>query len=461
MKHHALSAPLMLVLSTLTLSGCASMTSAEDVSMATRTSIPQLDDSWAGVAARVGEVEMGWLEKLNDPTLTALVDEAIANNKNLEAAAAGVERSWALAGQAGAGLSPMVNIGASGGGGGALDGASVAALGTELTAAWEVDLWGRIQAGVNAATLGAQATQADYTYSQYSLAAAVAQAYFLTIEAGLQADVTAKSLKALTETTRIVDVQYEAGLASSQDLALAKSDLASTQASLIAAQGAQRSAMRALEVVLGRYPAADLDIIKGLPSVPELPPAGTPSDLLERRPDIIAAERNVAASFESLHMAKVANLPSISLIGSVDGASSDLADILNPANVAWQAVTSIAAPLIDGGRNEAEILQASAEQKQAIAVYGQTALDAFSEVEEALDQNVVLKQRVAALRESADKAEEALRIANLRYNEGETSLIDVLTIQQRVFQADANLVNVQQLRLSQWVKLNLALGGSW
>lgn len=442
-------------------SGCATVSTNEEAASAAKANLPEIAQTWEGVAAKVGNVEIGWLDKLNDPILTAFVGEAIANNKNLQAAAAGVERSWALAGQAGAGLSPTVNVGGSAGGAGPFEGTGSESYGLDLTAGWEVDLWGRIQAGVDAAQLGAQATEADFKYTQYSLAAAVAQAYFLTIEAGLQADVAKKTLDALTETNRIVTVQYEAGLASSQDLALSKSDLASTQASLIAAEGAQRSSMRALEVVLGRYPAADLNLGAGLPEVPALPPAGTPSQLLERRPDIISAERNVAASFRSLDMAKVANLPSVSITGSLGGTSTQLTDLLNPANLAWQAATSIAAPLIDGGRNKALIDEANAEQKQALAAYAQTALDAFNEVEESLDQSVVLKNRVEALSESASTAEEALRIANLRYNEGETSLIDVLTIQQRVFQADANLVNVQQARLSEWVKLNLALGGSW
>ncbi|CAN0335916.1 unnamed protein product, partial [Chrysoparadoxa australica] len=172
---------------------------------------------------------------------------------------------------------------------------------------------------------------------------------------------------------------------------------------------------------------------------PEQPAPGIPSTLLERRPDVIAAERNVAAAFNSLDQAKAARMPSLSLTGSLGGSSADLANLLNPTNIAWQAATSLVAPLIDGGLRESQVLQANAEQKQAIAAYGQTALDAFQEVESGLDQSVVLLERSASLKVAAEEANKALRIARLRYDEGETDLLDVLTIQQRVFSSDADL----------------------
>jgi NodT family efflux transporter outer membrane factor (OMF) lipoprotein len=410
---------------------------------------------------RVGPVEAGWLTKLDDPVLMDLVVEAQLNNRNLQAAAANVERSWALAGQAGAALSPVVSLNSSGGRNGALEGGSLEAYSVGLQASWEADIWGRIRAGNQAAAMSAQAAEADYVYSQYSLAAAVARAYFLAIEAGLQVGVAQNNLETLGETDRIVGVQKEFGLATSQDVALSKSDLARTRASLTAAQGAQRDALRALEVLLGRYPAAELELRTALPDVPPQPSPGIPSSLLERRPDIVAAERNVAAAFNSLDQAKAARMPTVNLTGSLGGSSADLSNLLNPTNVAWQAATSLVAPLIDGGLREAQVRQASAEQQQAIAAYGQAALDAFQEVESGLDQNVVLRERSQSLRIAADEANKALRIAQLRYNEGETDLLDVLTIQQRVFSSDADLVSIERARLDEWVGLNLALGGDW
>lgn len=443
------------------LSACANITSPGVAGDAARGSLPDVPNAWSMASERVGPVEAGWLNKLDDPVLMSLVTEAQLNNRNLQAAAANVERSWALAGQAGAALSPVVSLNSSGGRSGMLDGGSGDSYSVGLQASWEADIWGRIRAGEQAAAMSAQAAEADYVYSQYSLAAAVARAYFLAIEAGLQVDVAQNNLETLSETDRIVGVQKEFGLATSQDVALSKSDLARTRASLTAAQGAQRDALRALEVLLGRYPAAELELRTALPDVPPQPSPGIPSTLLERRPDIVAAERNVAAAFNSLDQAKAAQMPSVSLTGSLGGSSPDLSNLLNPTNVAWQAATSLVAPLIDGGLRESQVRQATAEQQQAIAAYGQTALDAFQEVESGLDQNVVLRERSGSLRIAAEEAAKALRIAQLRYNEGETDLLDVLTIQQRVFSSDADLVTIERARLDEWVALNLALGGDW
>jgi NodT family efflux transporter outer membrane factor (OMF) lipoprotein len=453
--------PFLIGLSVAALSACANITAPEDAAQAARASLPDAPSAWAMASERVGPVEAGWLAKLDDPVLSALVDEALVNNRNLQAAAANVLRSWALAGQAGAALSPSVSLSSGTTRSGNIEDSGADSYSLTGQASWEVDLWGRIRAGNQAAVLSAEAAEADYVYSQYSLAAAVARAYFLAIEADRQAETVQNTLDALNETDRIVGVQFEFGLATSQDVALSRSDLARTKASLIAARGSQRDALRALEVLLGRYPAADLEVRRDLPTVPALPPSGVPSEVLERRPDVIAAERRVAAAFNSLDQAKAARMPSISLTGSLGGSSGDLTNLVNPTNIAWQAATSLVAPLIDGGLRESQVEQASAEQTQAIASYADTVLTAFQEVEGSLDQNVVLQERSVQLEQSAEQANNALRIANLRYEEGETDLLDVLTIQQRVLSSEGDVVSVERARLDEWVALNLALGGSW
>lgn len=445
----------------LALGACANITTAGEAGDAARASLPDTPDAWTMASERVGPVEAGWIAKLDDPVLSALVEEAMANNRNLQAAAANVQRSWALAGQAGAALSPSVSLSSGTTRSGTIEDSGRDGYSLTGQASWEVDLWGRIRAGNQAAVLSADAAEADYVYSQYSLAAAVARGYFLAIEAGRQAETVQNTLDALNETDRIVGVQFEFGLATSQDVALSRSDLARTKNSLIAAQGSQRDALRALEVLLGRYPAADLELRQDLPAVPPPPPPGLPSEILERRPDVIAAERRVAAAFNSLDQAKAARMPSFSLTGSLGGSSGDLTNLLNPTNFAWQAATSLVAPLIDGGLRESQVEQASAEQSQAIASYGETVLTAFQEVEGSLDQTVVLSDRATQLIVAADEANNALRIVNLRYEEGETDLLDVLTIQQRVLSSEGDVVSIERAQLDEWISLNLALGGSW
>lgn len=454
---------LVIALSGLVLTGCANITTQEEAATVARESLPDAPPAWKMAQENVGDVQVGWIASFNDPVLSALVEEAQLNNRDLRAAAANVESSLALSRQAGAALSPQVDLVAGTNSGGPLEGGggTNTSYNVGLQLNWEIDVWGRIRAGEQAAIASAQAAEADYVFAQYSIAAGVAQAYFIAIEAGLQESIAEDTLEALTEITRIVQVQYDNGLANSQDLALTKSDLASAQDTVEAAGGSRRDALRALEVLLGRYPGADLDVREALPTPPPPPPAGVPSEILERRPDVISAERTVAAAFNSLDQAKAARMPRIALTSSVGGASTDLSEIFDPRNVAWNIVGNLAAPLIDGGQRQAQVEIANADQEAAVAAYGQTALDAFAEVESALDQGTVLAKRRAALEDSAKQAQEALRVARLRYNEGETDLIDVLSIQQRVFGAESNLASVQRLILDQRVGLNLALGGSW
>ena len=212
---------------------------------------------------------------------------------------------------------------------------------------------------------------------------------------------------------------------------------------------------------MGRYPGAELEVRESLPEVPPPPPAGLPSELLERRPDIVAAERRVAAAFNATNQARAARLPTIGLTGNVGGASSSLSDLLDPANVAWTAGANLLAPLFDGGRRREAVEIATADQEQALAAYGQAAINAFSEFEANLDQGAVVQQRISDLQDAAAEAENAFRIARLRYEEGEEELLSVLSIQQRVIGAKSSLSNANRLLLEQRVNLNLALGGSW
>ena len=453
--------PILLSGALMSLVACANITAPDVAGQVARDGLPDAPNAWAEAGERVGPVQSGWIARLEDPVLDALVEEALANNRNLQSAAANVQRSWALAGQAGAALSPSVSLSSGATRSGNIEDTGADSYSLTGQASWELDLWGRNRAGNQAAVLSAEAAEADYVYSQYSLAAAVARGYFLAIEAGRQAETVRNTLDALNETDRIVGVQFEFGLATSQDVALSRSDLARTKDSLIAAQGSQRDALRSLEVLLGRYPAADLELRRDLPDVPAPPPPGVPSEILERRPDVIAAERRVASAFNSLDQAKAARMPSISLTGSLGGSSGDLTNLINPTNVAWQAATSLVAPLIDGGLRESQVEQANAEQTQAIASYADTVLTAFQEVEGSLDQTVVLKDRAVQLEEAASEARNALRIVNLRYEEGETDLLDVLTIQQRVLSNEGDVVSIERAQLDEWVALNLALGGSW
>jgi len=453
---------LSVVVASSLLTACANNPDrVESAQQVTQEKLGELPSSWAMVADRVGRVESGWLSNFNDPVLESLVYEAQANNLNLQAAAENVNASRALVTQAGSALAPQVGVSTGVNDGGLLEGASTGGFTASFQASWELDVWGRLSSAEAAAFQSFQAAEADYKFAQYSLAAAVTRAYFVAIEAIQQLDLAQKVFDAVEETARITKVQFDNGLANEQDVSLSVSEVASAKDALASAQGGQRDAIRALELLLGRYPSAELAVGATLPKVPDSPRPGLPSDLLERRPDLIAAERQVAAAFNRVDQAQAAKLPTVTLTGNLGGSSNGLSDLLNPANVAWQALGSLAAPLFTGGRLDAQVEAANAEQRAAVASYAQVALSAFSDVETALDLGRVLRQRQIALIESLDASENALRIANLRYGEGEISLLEVLQIQQRVFGARRNVVSVNRALLTQHVDLNLALGGDW
>ena len=445
------------------LAACASLSTDSDVRSATEKSLPALPDQWLVKGAEPGDVQIGWIDQIGDPVLSDLVREAQLNNRNIQAAAANVEASWALVRQARSALFPSVNGAFNTTRTGRFEGPIPDTSQFNLTAQaqWEADLWGRVRAGKNAAYASAQAVEADFRYSQYSLASAVASTYFTAIEAQLQIRVAERTVAALAEIDRIVRVRYREGFASAQDTAITASDLATAIESLENARGAARSANRALELLLGRYPGDELKITADLPPTPAVPPAGIPADLLERRPDLIASERQVAAAFANLDQARAARLPVISLTGSLGGASTDLADILDGPNLIWSIVGNILQPIFDGGLRGAQVDQANADQRAAIAAYANTALTALNEVETNLDQAIVLRRRENALDRAATASATAYRLSQLQYKEGETDLIDVLNIQQRLFNAERGLVTIRRARIEQWVTLNLALGGDW
>lgn len=447
------------------MAGCGSVATEKatnaDAAEAIDRQIPVLGQQWS-TAANSGTVQSNWIESFGDPALTALVIEAQSNNPSIAAAAANLDRSWALVRSAGAALMPDANlVGLASESGTTANSASSTSLILGARVSWEPDLWGRLRAGRRSAQANAQSVEADFRSAQYSLAAATAMAYFTAIEANNQADIAREAVSILEGTLQIVNLSYENGHATAQDVSLSRSDLATARGQLAAIEGAQRDAVRSVEAILGRYPEAVLEVREALPEPPPPPPAGLPSELLERRPDLVAAERRVASAFNATAQVRTARLPTIGLTGTLGNASDSLSDLLDPGNAVWIAGSSLLAPIYDGGRREAALEVATADQERALAAYGQTALNAFREVEMLLDQGLVFEQQVVALSEAVTESEAAFRIVTRRYEEGEESLLSVLTIQRRVNAAKASLSTAQRLLLEQRINLNLALGGSW
>ncbi|MRX26874.1 efflux transporter outer membrane subunit [Kangiella sp. HZ709] len=452
----------LVLLISFSILSCANLSTKDDVKSTINSSLPDIPDNWHSLKID-GEFENDFIDQFNDPILENLVNEALSSNNDLLSAAANVERSKALAEQAGASLKPMVNLafGGTRSGGVESNTPKQTSLNANLQVQWELDLWGRVRSGAKTAYASYQAVEADYQYAKHSIAANVAKAYFSTLEAAKQETLLLSTLANLNKTSQIVNLQYKNGLASSQDVSLVKTDLANIQEQLETLKASKRQGLRALEILVGRYPSAEIDIANKLPVIPPFPNSGIPSELLERRPDIVAVERRVAAAFYALDQAKAAQLPTISLTSGVGGTSSELSNVLKPENLAWQLASNLLAPLFDGGLRESQVNAANADQKAAIAAYTQTVLTAFSEVENSLDSGISLQNRLMLLEEAKKESNNALRVAELNYNEGEIALLDVLTIQQRVTAAESSLVSVYRSLLEQRINIFLALGGEW
>jgi NodT family efflux transporter outer membrane factor (OMF) lipoprotein len=407
------------------------------------------------------KIQDGWIASFGDENLVALVVEALKNNPDLQASAARVEAAAGHARKAGALLSPTVSLGAGGYRTGNTGGEGASVGGASLDMTWEVDVWGRLASGTRAATYQFMATELAFEYGRQSLAAQVAKSWFLCVETHLQLDLANQAVAIYENTLKITTAQLEAGAVAKDTVHLSKADLASAKEAQRDATGANASSVRALEVLLGRYPSAELKVTKEFVAVPAAIPVGLPSEMLERRADLLAAERRVAASFELLNVAKAARLPRVAMTASAGGSTSNFQALGNPGNAFWNAGANLLAPLFDGGYLKSEQEIASAEQKGAVAEFRSAALRAFADVENSLTNDQLLKERETFLAEALKQNTAAWTLAKTKFAAGEIDLLSVLQMQKRVIQARVALTNIHNRRLTQRVNLHLGLGGNF
>jgi len=259
----------------------------------------------------------------------------------------------------------------------------------------------------------------------------------------------------------IAQDRLRVGRGDENDLALARATYAGYRDSVRSLEYSYRQALRALEALAGRYPSATLDVPPSLAAMPGPVPAGMPSELLERRPDVVAAERRVAAAFYRVEEAKAARLPRISLTAAGTSISSDLFVLKERDNPVWSAGASLMQPLFLGGALQAQVEVRTAEQKQAIAEYARVGSRAFGEVESALSAAATLEEREAILRELVTENTRTLDFANQRYRVGAGDLRAVQQQSLALSAARTALLRVQSERLVQRVNLHLALGGTF
>ena len=324
-----------------------------------------------------------------------------------------------------------------------------------LSVNWELDLWGRVRYGRAAAAADAASAQSDFEFGRQSIAALVAKSWFLATEAGLQAEIARGSLRDDQELVRLAETRSRIGVGNDEDVFVARAAAGMSRDSLRQIELAREQAIRALEILLGRYPGAAAVVTPQFPSQPDAVPAGLPSELLERRPDVIAAERRVAAAFNRVHEARAARLPAITLTTGVSSVSSELFVLTSQDNPVWNFGANLVAPIYKGGALKAQVEIRTAEQKQAIAAYAAVGLKAFGEVENALSAEIAARDREQILAQTQADNQRAFEIVQTQFKVGST---DLRFVTQRQLALNATQSAVVRMRAEQRVhRVNLHL----
>lgn len=436
---------------------------------------PAVDGQWKLAQPSDAVARGEWWQVFGDATLNDLEQQALAANQSLKAAAARLGQARALEKNARAALFPQVGVGfgptrqqpspASQGLPADADTSATTLWRGQATFAWEADLFGRLGSAADAARLDAERDEALFRSTLLSLQADVAQAYFLVRELdGLRA-LYADTVKLRQETLQLFQRRYDAGDIGELELARARTELASAEAEADGVARQRAVAEHALAILLGKTPANF-----SLPPQPIVRlqvgvPAGLPSALLERRPDIAAAERAMAAANERIGAAKAAYFPRLNLTGNYGYESAGLGDLFKTASRTYVlgplVGTLLSLPLFDGGARAAGVERANAAHEEAVANYRQSILQAFKEVEDNLAHLRILDGQNAAQDRAVSAAGRAAQLSHIRYREGAISYLDVLDADRSMLQQQRVAVTLDGERARATVNLVRALGGGW
>mgnify|MGYP001275772108 CR=1 FL=1 len=414
-----------------------------------------------------------WWRAYGDPTLDALIVRLAVDNQTIKQAEAAYRQASAALDATRAGFFPNLtaNVGNSrgrGAAGGTTGTAASSATGIRetdkltLSSAWEIDVWGRIRRNVEAGDASAAASAADLRAALLSAQATLTQSWFQRQTNARQRQLLESTVAAYRRSLGIVRNRFEAGTVGRADVLQAESQLKSGEAQLaeIRLSGAQIE--HAIAVLLGQ-PPAKLSLPEAAPRLPALPalPSLLPATLLERRPDIAAAERRVAAANAQIGVGQAAFFPALTFSAAGGYQNASFTGLIAAPNRFWSFGPALALTLFDSGARSAQKAQATAGWEKTVAAYRQTVLTAFQEVEDNLAALRWLGEMEAHQQAAAAAAKEAQRIVENQYDAGVVPYLNVLTAQTAAYTAERALLDVQNRRLQASVALNKALGGSW
>jgi NodT family efflux transporter outer membrane factor (OMF) lipoprotein len=410
-----------------------------------------------------------WWTIYGDPVLDRLAAQVDISNQTLKESEAAYRQAIALIRQSQSSLYPTIGYTGStqqtsAGGGRAPTGTVAnsiqqASLGGTLT--WEIDLWGRIRRTIESDQAAAQASAADLAAARLSAQSALATSYFGLRISDRRRRLLEESTAAFARAMTIVRNQMDAGTASRLDFAQAEAQYEQTRAQLVVEAVTRAQFEHAIAVLIGKAPAEISIATAPAPDVIPTIDAGIPSALLERRPDIAAAERTMAAANAQIGVAQAAYYPDITLNVSITFVSSVFASLFQIANSVWSLGPQLAGTAIDGGARAAQVDSARANYDKAVATYRQTVLTAFQQVEDGLVQQRVLEQQEKVQQAAVASAREAERIALNQYQAGTVAYTTVVTAQTTALNNEQTLINVRLNRLNSSATLVTALGGGW
>lgn len=406
-----------------------------------------------------------WWQDFGSARLDAFVTEALATTPDLRIQAERVVQAELALRQAGASLLPSLDV--SGGSSTRnVDSNESSSTGIDLGASYEIDLWGRIAAGVDASRAGLMATRFDYDAARLSISASVAIAWFQVLALQERLDIARRNLATAERVLRVVQARYDNGAASALDLSQQRTTVLNQRKAIEPLEVQLRQTRSALAILLGRNPqagptpdgAGGIERLGAL-KVPAVG-AGLPSELLLRRPDLAASEARLVAAAANIAAARAALLPGISLsAGAGVGSAALLA--LADATRTLSISASVLQKIFDGGRLRADVDIQRSRQRELVESHRRAILAALKEVEDALANGVRDTNQEAAEREILAEAERSLRLAELRYREGADGLLTVLLAQRTLFASQDQLALTRLARLTAAVNLYKALGGGW
>lgn len=416
-----------------------------------------------------------WWKAFADPVLDDLETRAAAANQDLKAGAARLAKARALQQNARSALFPQIGVGI----GPTRQRPSPASLGlpadaetsattlwrAQGTVAYEADLFGRVSSGVDAASASAEQREALFRSLQLAIQADVAQAYFSLRELDALAALYAETVSLREQSTRLFQRRFDEGDISELELATARTELASARSEALGVARQRAVAEHSLAILLGLAPSAFDLPPQPLTRVTLRVPAGLPSALLERRPDIAAAERAMAAANARIGTARSAFFPRLSLTGSLGYESNELGDLFKHSSRAFVfgplVGTLLSLPLFDGGARQAGVDQARAAYDEEAATYQQTVLRAFKEVEDNLAHLRLLGEQMQAQDDAVNSARRAARLSQIQYREGSVSHLNVIDADRSVLQQQKVAVQLDAERARATVNLIRAVGGGW